>query len=148
MACSQSGSKSLIYKRLLKYLTAFILLGSLTIQADPFKTWNWDEPVTYTNGNPIPGTDNLTYTLHCNDTSGETGEPYEIDIALDDPGAPPSIEDMAPVIRGRAGTYHCVSTATSSAFGTTSGYSNETPLVVTQTDLGFVPNPPQNLHHQ
>ena len=132
-------------KRIVQWAVTFVLLGSITIEADPFQSWTWTEPTTYTNLAVIPSTDNLSYTLYCNDTPGETGEPYEVAIALDDPGAPPSIEDMAPVVNGQPGTYHCVATTFSSAFGTESVYSNEENFTVTASDLGFVPNPPTNL---
>ena len=135
-------------KRIIQIIVWAVLLGSLTIQADPFKIWDWTEPTLYENGNLIPASDTLTYTLYCNDTSGEQGPPYEIAIALDDPGAPPSQEDMAPVVRGRAGTYYCVATAASTAFGSESGYSNETNFTVTAASLGFVPRPPTNLSFQ
>lgn len=135
-------------KRIIHIMVWAVLLGSLTIQADPIKLWDWTEDLFYTNGNAIPVSDTITYTLYCNDTSGEQGEPYEIAIALDDPGAPPSQEDMAPVVRGRAGTYFCVATARSSAFNTESGYSNETNFLVTAASLGFVPRPPTNLTFQ
>ena len=132
-------------KRLLQIVVAVLLFGSLTIQADPWKLWNWTEPVSYTNGNPIPASDMLHYELLCNDIPGEQGPPYEVLIQLDDPGAPPSNEDMDIVVQGRPGAYYCVSTATSSAFGTTSEYSNEANFTVTADSLGFVPNPPLNL---
>lgn len=135
-------------KKFAKLLIAVILLGSLTIQADPFLTWDWDVPTNYANGSPIPASDILMYTLHCNETPGEQGAPYEIQIALDDPGAPPSIEDLAPVVQGRAGTYYCVSTALSSVHSTESGFSNEANFTVTSGDLGFVPTPPGNLRLQ
>jgi len=134
--------------RLLKWLITALLLGSLTIQADPFKIWDWTGPTLYSNGQPIPGTDILEFTLYCNDTSGESGPPYEVAIALDDPGAPPSQEDMAPVVQGRVGVYYCVSTARSSSYNTESGYSNEVNFTVTSMDLGFVPSPPTNLLFQ
>ena len=135
-------------KRIIQGVVWAVLLGSLTIQADPFKTWTWTEPTQYENGNPIHSTDTITYTLYCNDTSGEQGEPYEIAIALDDPGAPPSIEDMAPVVRGRAGTYYCVATAASFAFNTESAFSAETNFIVTAASIGNVPRPPTNLTFQ
>lgn len=130
-----------------KMLVAIVLLGSLTVQADPFKTWNWTPPTNYENGQIIPTTDGLSYTLYCNDVSGDIGPPYEVLIPLDDPGAPPSYEDMGLVVAGQAGTYYCVATATSSN-GSESGYSNETNFTVTVADLGFVPRPPTNLTFQ
>ncbi len=132
-------------KRLWQIIVAALLLGSLTIHADPWKMWDWDEPTTYTNANPIPASDTLSYELLCNDIPGEQGPPYEVLIQLDDPGAPPSNEDMDIIVQGRPGTYYCVATATSSAFGTTSEYSTEANFIVTADSLGFVPNPPLNL---
>lgn len=132
-------------KRFIKWTIAGVLVGSLTIQADPFKTWDWDAPLEYENGNPIPVTDRLTYTLHCNTTPYQQGPPYDIEIALDQPESPPSVQDMDAVVKGRVGTYYCASTATSTAFNTTSGFSNEVGFTVAALDLGFVPVPPLNL---
>ena len=132
----------------MKYLRisiALLLLAALTVEGNPFKVWNWTEPTTYENAVPIDSADNLTYTLFCNDTPNVSGPPYDIAIALDDPGAPPSTEDMDPVVRGRAGTYYCVATASSSLHGTESVYSNESNFIVTSASLGLVPNPPTNL---
>lgn len=125
-------------------ILALLLVASVTFAA-PDLTWNWDPPTQYTNGNSIPGSDVLTYTLHCNNTPGEQGTPYEVQIALDDPGAPPSVEDMAPVHGGQVGEYWCASTARSTAFASESGFSNEANFTVTAVQLGFVPNPPTNL---
>jgi len=136
---------SISFKRFGQAVIALILLGSLTIQADPFKVWNWDEPTQYENNNPIPVSDTLVYELHCNNTPGEAGPPYDVIIALDDPGAPPSTEDMAAVVNGTPGTYYCAATATSTAINTTSGFSNEANFTVTPGDLGAVPKPPTNL---
>lgn len=122
-----------------------LLLASLTIQADPYVVWNWVVPTQYENNNPIPSTDALTYTLYCNDQPEQAGPPYEVAIALDDPGAPPSVEDMAPVANGRVGTYHCAATARSTAYGTESVYSNEVNFTVTPDQLGFVPKAPTAL---
>ena len=137
-------------KRSVQLLIMGILLGSITIQADPMKLWNWDPALQYENSQPIPATDVQTFTLYCNDTAGESGPPYEVSLALDDVGAPPSNEDMAPVVRGRPGSYHCVATQRSSVYGTESGYSNERTFTVAPMDLGYVPappvlHPPQNL---
>ena len=132
----------------MKYLRisiALILLGSITVEGNPFKVWDWTEPTTYENLIPIDVADNLTYTLYCNTTPNLSGPPYSIAIALDDPGAPPSTEDMDPLVQGRAGTYYCVATASSSLHGTESVYSNEANFIVTAAQLGNVPNPPTNL---
>ena len=132
-------------KRLVQWAIAVVLLGSITVEGNPFKVWNWTEPTTYENLVPIDAADNLTYILYCNDTPGQSGPPYDVAIALDDPGAPPSTEDMDPVVRGRAGTYFCVATTSSSLHGTESVYSNESNFIVTAGQLGFVPGPPTNL---
>ncbi len=127
-------------------LVAFIcLLFVGTAIAAPDLLFDWDVSPTYENGEAIDPLDTLTHTLHCNTTPGEFGPPYEVQIALDDPGAPPSREDMAPVHNGVIGTYSCASTATSSLYGSTSGFSNEVNFTVTAGDLGFVPVAPSNL---
>lgn len=128
-----------------KWTIAIVLIGSLTIQADPFKTWDWDEPTEYINGEPIPITDRITYTLHCNTTPDEKGPPYDIEMSLSDSESPPSIQDMDAVVNGRIGTYYCASTATSTTFNVTSEFSNEVGFTVAALDLGFVPAPPLNL---
>lgn len=135
-------------KRMVQLFIATVLLGSITIQADPFELWDWVPAALYENGNPIPTSDVQTYTLYCNTTPGEQGPPYDVGIALDDPGAPPSIEDMAPVVQGRVGTYECVATQRSTAYNTESGYSNVENFIATSADLGFVPQPPTLLTSQ
>ena len=132
-------------KNFVRAIVTLLLLGSLTLQADPWKTWNWDNPTSYTNGNPIPGSDVLETLLYCNDIPGEQGAPYEVMIQLDDPGAPPSVEDMDIVVQGRPGTFYCAATSYSPAFSTESEYSNEGSFTVTADSLGFVPLPPTNL---
>lgn len=132
----------IILKRSVQLFVAAILLGSITIQAEPNKLWDWTPSTTYVNGNVISASDVQTFTLHCNTTPDEQGEPYEIAIALDDPGAPPSVEDMAPVVQGRFGTFYCAATQKSTAFQTESGFSNEVAFTVAPKDLGFVPLPP------
>ena len=131
--------------KIIRWLTVTVLLGSLTIQAAPIITVNWDEPTTYLNGQPIDPADIVTYTLFCNDTSGEQGPPYEVAIALDDPGAPPSVEDLVGVVNGQAGTYWCAARASSSLYPDDSGFSVEANFTVTSGDLGFVLSPPTNL---
>ena len=125
-------------KRTLQALTALVLLGSLTIQADPLKTWSWTEPTEYENNTIIPFGDLTNYTLHC---GMEQGGPYPA-TQIFDMQTPPSEEDMAFVVAGLPGTYYCVSTVTSVAHGTTSGFSNEVNFTVLPGSLGFVPKPP------
>ncbi len=122
----------------LKFAVVVFLLASLTIQADPFKTWSWTGPTEYENNTPIPGGDLTAYTLHC---GMEQGGPYPA-LKVFEMQAPPSIEDMAFVVAGLPGTYYCASTVSSIAHLTTSGYSNEVNFIVAPGDLGFVPKPP------
>lgn len=128
-------------KKLIQVLTAIILLGSLTIQAAPDKTWSWQEPTLYENSQTIPAGDLVDYMLHCGDVSGG---PYGSNKVFTSQ-APPSIDDMDFVVQNTPGTYYCVSTVASQAHGTTSGFSNEVNFSVLPGDLGFVPLPPANL---
>lgn len=128
-------------RKLIKIIVTLILVGSITIQAEPIKTWNWTEPGTYENGNAIPGGDLTGYTLHC---GTEPGGPYNASQVFSSQ-TPPSIDDMGFIVSGLPGTYYCVSTVTSIEHGTTSGFSNEANFSVLPADLGFVPMPPANL---
>lgn len=133
----------------LKIFIAVILLGSLTVQADPLVTWNWTPALTYENGLARDADDNWTTTLHCNTTPGDQGEPYEIMFSLDTPGAPPSVQDMAALVQsGGLGTYYCAATHYSTKYLSQSGFSNETFFTATPQTTGFVPNPPTNLSLQ
>ncbi len=125
-------------KRLFQILVVAILLGSLTIQADPFETWNWTHDNLYENKLPIPSGDLVNYTMHC---GMEAGGPYPA-MQVFEMQTPPSIEDVAFVVAGVPGDYYCVATVASKAYGTTSGYSNESPFVVLPEALGYVPEPP------
>ena len=108
-------------------------------QADPFKTWDWDAPVNYENGVPIPAADDLSYTLNCGTTSGG---PYDVfSTLLNEP--PPDVDvDMGPLVNNTPGDYYCVATATSILHGTESGPSNEVNFTVLPGDLGLRPEPP------
>ena len=125
-------------KKLLQGAIALVLLGSLTISADPFKTWFWDDPTAYENGTPIPGGDLVNRKLLCGVNSGG---PYPAEQVFD-MQAPPSAEDMAFVVGGMLGTYYCVSTVESAQYLTESDISNEVNFTVLPTDLGLKPNPP------
>ena len=125
-------------KRPLKLLIAAVLLGSLTIQADPIKTWNWEGPYEYEDNQPIPQGDLTDFELHC---GMQTGGPYPASQIFARQ-TPPSIEDMAFVVAGLPGTYYCVATVSSLAHRTTSGVSNEVNFTVLPVVLGFVPKPP------
>ena len=124
-------------KKLIKILVATVLLGSLTIQANPTKTWSWTGPTEYNNNQPIPGGDLTDFKLHC---GMQPGGPYPATqiFAMQ---TPPSIEDMAFVVAGLPGTYYCVATVSSLAHLTTSEVSNEVNFTVLPTVLGFVPKP-------
>lgn len=124
--------------RWIKGLIAVILLGSLTIQADPIKTWQWTDPVEYENNAPIPGGDLTAKTLHCGMISGG---PYPASKEFEMQSSP-SIEDMEFVVAGLPGTYYCVSTVSSLQHLTTSEFSNEVGFTVLPGTLGFVPKPP------
>ena len=128
----------------LRFAVVVGLLGTLTVQADPIKTWHWSDPVFYVNGQPIPANDLSNRTLHC---SNNSGEPYEVSKLLTNQVSP-SAEDMAFIAQGLEGTYYCVQTVYSISQSQTSGYSNEANFTVTSADLGFVPNPPTNLSIQ
>lgn len=125
-------------KRTLQWIVAIVLLGSLTIQADPIKTWNWTGPTQYENNTPIPAADALSFRLKCGSIEGGPYDQYE--TLLD--ATPPSIQDMAPLIMNTPGTYYCVATATSSLHGLESGSSNEVNFTVLPGDLGLRPKPP------
>lgn len=122
----------------MRFAVVVLLLGSLTIQADPFKTWNWTGPTEYINGMPIPAADVLSFDLLCGYTQGG---PYDQFAALMQ-SSPPSIQDMGALVMNTPGNYYCVSTATSGLHGLTSVHSNEVNFTVLPTDLGLVPKAP------
>ncbi len=128
-------------KRLFQLLIAVFLLGTLTIQAAPEKTWSWAEPALYENGEAIPAGDLANYELHCGTA---VGGPYPEAKAFS-AQSPPSIDDMDFVVQGTPGTYYCVSTVDSLQYISTSGFSNEVNFSVLPVDLGFVPRPPTGL---
>ena len=126
------------YARYARWTIALVLLGSLTLEADPFKTWSWTDPTQYENGINIPGGDLTSKMLLC---GMEAGGPYPA-TQLFDMQVAPSLEDMAFVVAGVPGNYYCVSTVASVTYMTTSGFSNEVNFTVLPGTLGFVPNPP------
>jgi hypothetical protein len=125
-------------KKYLHLFIASILLGSITIQADPTKEWSWTPPTEYENTILIPAGDLVNYTLHC---SNNAGPPYEASKTFN-MQTPPSTDDMDFIVGGLPGTYYCVSTVDSLAYLTTSGYSNEVNFTVLPGTLGFVPSAP------
>jgi hypothetical protein len=122
---------------MLQWTVAIILLGSLTIQADPFKTWDWISPTEYENDSLIPASDELSYRLKCGAIEGGPYNLYETTM-IDKP----SLQDMGPLVANAPGTYYCVATATSSAHATESAPSNEVNFTVLPSDLGLRPKPP------
>ena len=125
-------------KRIVQWAVAIVMLGSITIEADPFKTWTWTDPTTFENGQPIPAGDLITRTLKCGTT---VGGPYP-DETIFQSQTPPSVEDMAFVVGGIPGNYYCLSTVWSLLYMSESGPSNEVNFTVLPGALGFVPNPP------
>lgn len=135
---------------------AIVLLASLTIQAEPFLDWFWNDPVQYENGANIPGGDLTARTLHCGNNPADTSIP-DGSIAFNNEGAcadryetntvfisqaPPSHEDMAFIVGGVPGDYYCASSVNSLAYQKPSGCSNEVNFTVEPGQLGFVPKPP------
>lgn len=125
-------------KRFLQAVVLAVLLGSLTIQADPWKTWNWEAPTEYENEMPIPVEDDLSYRLKCGSAQGGPYDMYE--TLLNEP--PPDIQDMGPLVGNQPGTYYCVATATSSLHNTESEPSNEVNFTVLPSEIGLRPKPP------
>ena len=125
-------------KKFFQLCVAGILLGSLTISADPLLTWTWNDPTEFENGVSIPGGDLTSRTLKC---GVNPGGPYPAEKVFD-MQAPPSEEDMAFVVGGIPGEYYCISTVSSLTYLSESGPSNEVNFTVLPGDLGFTPKPP------
>ena len=125
-------------KKVVQLTVAAILLGALTIQADPFKTFNWTGPDEYENNLPIPAEDILSYNLFCGSVEGG---PYDTYAQLLTP-QPPSVEDMAALVMNTPGTYYCVATATSLLHNLESVPSNEVNFTVLPGELGLRPKAP------
>ncbi len=126
-------------KRISKWLVAFVLLGSLTIEAD---LGGWRPSDTYTNGMPIPASDTQIFTLYCNTTPEEFGPPYEVNMPIPFPEYIPTLSELTPVHNDVPGTYWCATTQYSTEYFAESGYSEELDFTVSAQQLGFVPNPP------
>ena len=122
-------------KRIIQLTVAVVLLGSLTIQAIPERTWCWDDPVEYEDNTPISFGDLTDRRLHC---GMQAGGPYPAEH-LFSMEVCPSVEDMEFVVAGIPGEYYCVSTVMSAKYQTRSGYSNEINFMATPVDLGKVP---------
>ena len=125
-------------KRTLQLLVAFVLLGSLTIQAE---LGGWRASTTYTNGTTIPASDVQTFELHCNTTPEEFGPPYEITFPDYD------LADLTPaqkviVSNNVAGTYWCAPTQLSTQHSSMSGFGPEQNFTVAPQPVVLVPNPP------
>jgi hypothetical protein len=115
-----------------------LLLGAITIQADPFKQWDWAAPTEYENGSLIPESDDLSYTLKCGVAAGGPYDRFE--TMLTEP--PPDNQDMGLLVQNTPGEYYCIATARSSLHGTESAPSNEVNFTVLPSDLGLRPKPP------
>lgn len=126
-------------KRAVQTLVALVLLGSLTIQADPMITDTYQKATTYENGFPRESDDVFTEGWMCGPTSGG---PYTVEIGVTDPNAPPSFEDFGPCVTEGAGTYYRRGFTDSSKYGRSRLSDGERSFIVTEQDLGFVPNPP------
>ena len=142
-------------KRSSQLLVAAVLLGSLTIQAEPFKDWTWMDPTEYENNTPIPAGDLVARTLHCSNSPADTTIPdgskafgnigscadrYETSTIFISQ-TPPSREDMAFIVGGLPGTYYCAATVGSIRYQSRAGCSEELNFIVLPGALGFVPKP-------
>lgn len=114
-----------------------LMLFVLTSTAAPVAKFTMEAPTHYDDGTAIPSTDVLNYTLYCSKTMGG---PYNISW---DTGTSPIVEalDLFDCVN-EAGTYYFVATVTSSALGTTSGYSNEISRFFNANQIFKKPNPP------
>lgn len=122
----------------LRVLFALLLLGSITIQADPFHEWSWTAPTAYENGSQIPATDNLIFTLKCGTDQGGPYDKFEAVLAK----PPPDTLDMGLLVQNKPGSYFCIATATSTLYSSESDPSNEVNFNVLPSDLGLRPQPP------
>ena len=142
-------------KRSSQLLVAVVLLGSLTIQAEPFVDWFFVDPTEYENNQPIPGGDLTARTLHCGNNPADITIPdgskafgnvgscanrYETSTVFI-MQASPSREDMAFIVGGLPGTYYCATSVGSIAYLSRSGCSEELNFIVLPGALGFVPKP-------
>lgn len=126
-------------KRTFQLLVAFVLLGSLTIQAD---LGGWRPSTTYVNGQNIGLNDVQTFALYCNTTPEEFGPPYEVVFPNYNLTSDLTPSQKTLVHNFVAGTYWCAPTQFSTLYGTESGYGPELDFTVTVQTIGFVPNPP------
>lgn len=135
---SQNPPRRSASKKILQGLVALTLVAGVTLMAEPFKTWFYEESTEYDNDMPIPAADAISYNLYCGTTQGG---PYDLfGSALDEP---PHVDmDMGPLVQNNPGDYYCVATATSSLYLTESRLSNEVNFTVLPTDLGLRPKPP------
>lgn len=124
--------------KIARWMIAILLFGSLTIQADPFKEWNWTGPTQYENNTAIPPEDSITITLKCGVSAGGPYDRFETSL----PQPPPSNQDMGLLVQNQPGTYYCIATARSALWQTESAPSNEVNFTVLPSDLGLRPKPP------
>ena len=122
------------------FVVLALILAAVAPQAkaDPVSNFSATAPTQYEDGNMIPATDVLSYTLYCSDT---LGGPYlfSYDAAGLDPGTQ---IDIATCVQGVPGTYYFVATATSGTFSSESANSNEATRTYSAIDLGKTPLAP------
>ena len=122
-------------------LTALSILFVVApnLNAAPNSDITWTEPTNYEDGTAIPGTDQLSYTLYCSDTSGG---PYTFFGVVGVDTTQALTVDLNACVNGTPGTYYFVLTTTSGDYNTESGNSNEVSKTYTAADLGKIPLPP------
>jgi hypothetical protein len=120
----------------ISFLLALVLFA-LTSTAGPVAKFSMEAPTHYDDGTVIPATDILNYTIYCSKTMGG---PYDVSW---DVGTSPVVEalDLFDCVN-EAGNYYFVATATSSALGTTSAFSNEISKFYSANQIFKKPNPP------
>ena len=126
-----------LFKPALVFVGAVLLMVGV-VSAAPNTDFSWTEPTQYEDGNVIPATDILSYTLQCGNTSGG---PYNFQFAMGSSVSTANV-DVGACVGGVPGTYYFVATATSADFNTESVFSNEASRTYTAADLGKVPLPP------
>lgn len=121
-------------------LRAIVLLAlffTAPTWAAPNATLSATAPIQYEDGNMIPVTDTLTYTVYCGSVTGDY--PFAFPAPNLDVG---TTIDISACVQGTPGTYYFVATATSTVFASESSDSNETTRTYTVVDLGKVPLAP------
>jgi len=106
--------------------------------AAPNTDFTWTAPTNYVDGQIIPATDILSYTIYCSATQGGPyNDVYPAGIAENIANL-----DVGSCVQGVPGTYYFVATAFSPDFNAESAFSGEASRTYSAIDLGKVPNPP------